>query len=187
LSNKNFFLSQQGLSLIEILIGMAITGIILTVGVPSMRDMLIRSQITSQINELSAVIQFARHTAINEQTTAIVCPTTNFSTCTVNWDDPKMVFADLDNSGTRGNNEEMLAGTGGSAENYAFTGPAGNIRFQGNGSVASPATLQICHEDNEDKYARALSISLQGRVRLSTDSNSDGIHETNAGVPLTCG
>lgn len=177
---------QSGITLIELLVGMAIMGIILTVGLPSMKDMLVRSQVTAQINELSAVIQFARHNAINEQATSVLCPTTNFSTCTNNWDNPKMVFTDADANGIRGADEDMLAGTGNILDTFDMTGPVGTISFQGNGSVASPATLLLCHEDNEAKYARALIISLQGRVKLSEDSNDDGVHEDNSGTALSC-
>lgn len=151
-----------------------------------MRDMLIRTQITSQINEMSSIIQFARHNAINEQATSVICPTTNFSTCSVNWDDPKMVFTDLDGNGIRAATEEMVAGAGNILDSFDLTGPAGTISFQGNGSVASPATLLICHDGDEAKYARSLTISLQGRVKLSEDSNDDGIHENNAGTDLSC-
>lgn len=177
---------ESGVSLFELLIGMAIVGIIMSIGVPSMKDMLIRSQVTAQINELSAVIQYARHNAINEQATSVICPTTNFSTCSVSWDDPKMVFTDLDDNGIRGDSEDMVAGAGNILDTFDLTGPAGSITFQGNGSVATPATLQICHEDNEAKYSRALIISLQGRVTLTEDSDDDGIHENNSGTPLSC-
>lgn len=177
---------HNGISLIELLIGMAIMGIIMTVGVPSMNDMLIRSQVTAQVNELSAIIQYARHNAINEQATSVICPTTNFSSCTLNWDDPKMVFTDLDADGARDSDEEMVAGAGNILDSFDLTGPAGTISFQGNGSVASPATLLICHQDDEDKYARALIISLQGRVRLSEDGDNNGIHEDNSGTALSC-
>lgn len=170
----------------ELLVVVAIVGIITMTTAPGVRDLLIRSSVTAQINEMSGVIQFARHAAINEQATAVICPTTNFSTCTVDWNNPKMVFADIDANGIRGADEEILAGAGNISEKYALTGPAGSISFQGNGSVASPATLLLCHVDEEAKYARALIISLQGRVKLSNDSDENGIHEDNSGTPLSC-
>lgn len=178
--------NQRGVTLIELLIGMAILFILMTVGMPSMQAMLIRTQVTSQINELSAVIQYARHTAINEQVLAVMCPTSNFSSCSADWDDPKMVFADFDGNGARGSDEEILAGAGTILENFNLTGPNGDISFQGNGAVASPATLLLCHTSNNAVYARALTISLQGRVKLSQDEDEDGIHEDNSGTDLDC-
>lgn len=178
--------TESGITLMELMISMAILFVIMAVGVPSMQGMLIRSQVTSQINELSAVIRYARHTAINDQMTAILCPTTNFSSCTADWDDPKMVFTDFDGNGSRGNDEEILAAAGNIMENFNLTGPGGNISFQSNGEVASPATLLLCHKDNAAEYARALTISLQGRVKLSEDSDDNGVHENNSGVALSC-
>ncbi len=177
---------QSGFSLTEIMIGLAIIGILITSVGPQVREILIRNRIIGQINELSAVVQFARHTAINEQITTILCPTTNFSSCTLDWNDPKMVFIDLDGNGQRGSDEELLVGAGNIVDTNSLTGPAGTISFQANGAVASPATLLLCHEDNEAKFARALTISLQGRVKLSQDTDNDGIHETNAGAALSC-
>ncbi len=168
------------------MISMAILFLIMTVGMPSMQAMLIRTQVTSQINELSAAIRYARHAAINDQTTAILCPTSNFSSCSADWDDPKMVFPDYDGNGTRGNDEDILAGAGNILENFNLTGPNGTISFQSNGSVASPATLLLCHQDNAAEYARALTISLQGRVKLSEDSDDNGVHEDNSGTALSC-
>ncbi|XOV78879.1 MAG: GspH/FimT family pseudopilin [Aestuariibacter sp.] len=177
---------QQGISLIEILVGLAIVSILITSVAPAVREILVRNQVTGQINELSSVIQFARHAAINEQITTVLCPTTNFSTCTTNWDDPKMVFPDFDANGQRDEDEEILAGAGNTAANNVLTGPAGSISFQASGAVATPATLLLCAGSGEDRFARALIISLQGRVKLSQDSDNDDIHEDNSGTPLSC-
>ena len=177
---------SKGISLIELMIGLAISGILITAVGPMVRDILITNRVIGQINELSAVVQTARHIAINEQSTAIICPTTNFTSCSADWNDPKMVFVDLDANGIRGADEEIMAGSGVIIDNYNLSGPAGNISFQGNGSVASPSTLLLCHNSNDAKFARALTVSLQGRVKMSQDGNNDGIHEDNSGSALVC-
>lgn len=178
---------QAGVTLMELMISLAILSIVLTIVVPSGQSIVIQNRIVGEINELSAVIQFARHHAIDEQVDTIMCPAEDFSTCEQDWDKPKIVFADLDGDGDRGADEELLVGTSFLSDANDLDGPAGSIRFQANGSVSSPATLLLCHTDKEDKYARALTISLQGRVKISRDTNDDGIHETNAGDPLDCG
>lgn len=179
--------TQQGVTLIELMISLAIVSIlILSVG-PMMRDILIQNRLIGQINELSAVVQFARHTAVHEQATTVVCPSTNFITCDNDWNEAKMVFLDLNANGQRDVEEDIVAGAENTIDNFYLQGPAGVIRFQDNGAVATPATLLLCHNVNEARFARALTISLQGRVRLSRDSNNDNIHENNAGDALVCG
>lgn len=177
---------SKGATLMELMISLAVISIIVTSVGPTVQDILISNRIVAEVNELSSVVQFARHNAIDEQTDTVFCPSSNFSDCSNDWNLPKMVFADVDGNGARGSTETMLAGTGTIISTHLLTGPAGNISFSGNGSVASPATLLLCHEDGDEKYARALIISLQGRVKLSSDSNNDGIHENNSGTALTC-
>ena len=177
---------QAGVTLLELMITLAILGIVLVIVVPSGQSFLIQNRIVAEINELSGVIQYARSHAIDEQVNTIVCPAGDFETCGNNWDLPKIVFADLDGDGDRGANEELLVATSNLHETNYLTGPADSITFQANGSVSSPATLLLCHQDKDDEYARALTVSLQGRVKISRDTNGDGIHEENDGTPLDC-
>ncbi|MBT1064983.1 GspH/FimT family pseudopilin [Bowmanella sp. Y26] len=178
--------SQQGLTLLELMITLSIVGILLTLVAPNVRDILIRNNVTSQVNEISGIVQFARSNAIDEQNTAIICPTPDFSNCSTNWDQAKMVFNDLDGNGNRSEDEELLAATGLPPKSLTITGPGITVRFNGNGTVSTPATIKICHQDGEAKFARALFISLQGRVRLSEDTDNNGIHEDSAGNSLSC-
>ncbi|MBN7822042.1 GspH/FimT family pseudopilin [Bowmanella yangjiangensis] len=178
--------SQQGLTLLELMITLSIVGILLTLVAPNVRDILIRNNVTSQVNEISGIVQFARSNAIDEQNTAIICPTPDFSNCSTNWDQAKMVFNDLDGNGNRSEDEELLAATSLPPKSMTVTGPGITVRFNGNGTVSTPATIKICHQDGEAKFARALFISLQGRVRLSEDTDNNGIHEDSAGNSLSC-
>jgi type IV fimbrial biogenesis protein FimT len=148
--------------------------------------MLIKNRIVGEINELSGIIQFARNNAIDEQIETIVCPSEDFSVCTANWNHAKIVYADLDGNGERGADEELLVATSPGSELNKLTGPVGEIQFQPGGAINSAVTLLLCHKDKEDKYARELSISLQGRVKMSRDVNNDGIYEDISGNPLGC-
>jgi type IV fimbrial biogenesis protein FimT len=60
------------------------------------------------------------------------------------------------------------------------------IKFYESGITASPASVRICPASNDAKYARLLTVSLQGKIKLSSDKNSDGIHENSAGTALSC-
>ncbi|WJG10479.1 GspH/FimT family pseudopilin [Aliiglaciecola sp. LCG003] len=180
------YFSQRGVTLVELMIGLAIVAIVLIVAVPAAQSIIIKNRIVAEINEISGVIQFARANAIDEQLNTIVCPTSDFSTCSSNWDQAKMVFGDEDADGARGDDEELLVATSLiSASNYV-AGPAAVIQFQGNGSANAQTTLIICHNNKQAAYARALTVSPQGRVRVSRDVNKDGVHENDSGNPLSC-
>ena len=179
--------SQKGVTITELLIGIAIVAIVTTLVIPSGRDILVQNRIVAEINETSALVQFARSYAIDNQIDTVICPAGDFVNCETDWAQPKIVFADLNNDNIRNADEELLVANSLLSPHNLLTGPATPIRFQASGSVSSPATLLMCHKDREDKFARALTVSLQGRVKNSQDTNNDGIHETNAGTPLDCG
>ncbi|GAB3034368.1 hypothetical protein GCM10027098_35300 [Bowmanella dokdonensis] len=174
------------MTLLELMISIAIVSILLVVVAPNVRDILISNKITSQLNETSAVMQLARHTAIDEQNTAIFCPTQDFASCTSDWTDAKMAFIDLDASGGRNNNEELLASTDVSPEGIDIKGPNGAIQFDRSGAANLNTMLLFCDEDGEARFARGLGLTVSGRVKVSQDTDNDSIHEDLNGVALNC-
>lgn len=182
-----FYPRYRGVTLLEMLIVIAIVSIVLTVVAPNVQHILIANRLAAQTNEISAVLQFARHRAIDEQVRTTLCPTEDYAACSNNWGQAKMVFVDANDNGARDNNEVLLSSTGRSHQTLQLSGPSSPIHFQESGISASPASILICHQSREDEYARALIISLQGRVKASRDSNQDGIYEDNLGNPLDCG
>jgi type IV fimbrial biogenesis protein FimT len=178
--------NQKGVSLIELMITVTIVATLLIVVAPNIQGILIKNRIAGEINELSSIIQFARNNAIDEQIETIVCPSEDFSVCTTNWNHGKIVYADLDGNGERGAAEGLLVATSSGSELNKLTGPAADIQFQPSGAANSTTALLLCHKDGENKYARQLNISLQGRVKMSRDANNDGIYEDVSGIALNC-
>jgi type IV fimbrial biogenesis protein FimT len=179
-------IKQKGVTLLEMLISLAIMAIAITAVAPSIQSILIKNRIVSEINELSAVIQFARNHAIDQQITTVVCPSADFLICDTNWDNPKILFVDSDNNGNRNADEELLATTGAIADNNNLSGPANSLFFSPTGEAAANSNLLLCYSGKQAEYARQLSITLQGRVKMSSDSNRDGTHEDITGTALSC-
>ncbi|GAA0856999.1 GspH/FimT family pseudopilin [Aliiglaciecola litoralis] len=177
---------QKGATLVELMIGLVIVGVVLTFAVPATQDIIIKNRIVAEINEISGIIQYARATAVDEQLETIVCPSSDFATCTTNWSQVKMIFGDEDGNGARGNDEEILAATSLLSSNNYLVGPAQAIQFLPNGSANTQSTLLICHNDKDARYARMLTVTPQGRVKMSQDRNNNGVHENDAGADLVC-
>lgn len=177
---------QKGLSLLEMLVSLAIIAIVITAVSPSIQSILIKNRIVSEINELSAVIQYARSNAIDQQITTVVCPSADFASCGTNWNDPAIVFVDADSNGDRGANEELLASSSAISDNNVLSGPNNSIFFTPTGETLTNSVLLLCHSSKKAEYARSLTIALQGRVKVSTDSDRNGVHEDADGVALSC-
>jgi type IV fimbrial biogenesis protein FimT len=177
---------QKGVTLVELMISVAIVSIILAFVGPSIQSILIKNRIVAEINETSSLIQYARHHAIDEQAQVVVCPSADFSSCSTDWNNPKIAFIDADDNETRGATEELLVTIGATSTTSLMTNTTDIIKFSETGEANAATEILLCHEDGAAQYARSLSLTLQGRVKMSTDSDRNGINENAAGTELSC-
>jgi type IV fimbrial biogenesis protein FimT len=177
---------QKGVTLVELMISVSIVAIILAFVGPSIQSILIKNRIVAEINEISSLIQYARHHAIDEQAQVVVCPSDDYSNCSKDWNNPKIVFIDDNDDEIRGAGEELLVSVSATSETSLMTNTTDIIKFSETGEVNLATEILLCHEDGAAGYARSLSLTLQGRVKMSTDSDKDGINENAAGTPLSC-
>lgn len=177
---------QQGLTLVELLIALAIMAILLTVVAPNIQSILTKNRITADINEMSSVVQYARFSAIDQSNTALVCPSDDFENCSSNWDLPKIVFIDNNANGSRDSSEALLMTTEATNSQQHFSGPNAALAFDESGISNMSVSLVLCPNDNDTEFARSVNVNQQGRTRISIDSNNDGIHEDVSGNNLSC-
>ncbi|PKH00482.1 GspH/FimT family pseudopilin [Paraglaciecola sp. MB-3u-78] len=177
---------QKGVTLVELMITVSIIAIILTFVGPSIQSILIKNRVVAEINETSSLIQYARHHAIDEQAQVVVCPSADYSICSTDWNDPKIVFIDEDDNAIRGDSEELLVTIGATSSTSLMTNTTDIIKFTGTGEANETTEILLCHKDGEAEYARSLSVTLQGRVKMSNDSDRNGINENASGTELSC-
>ena len=177
---------QHGTTLVEMMIVVGILAILSTMGVPSFISIITKARVTAEVNELNALMRFARFKAIEQEGTVVLCPAQDYSTCSKDWDAPKIVFFDDNHNHYRDPEEALLTSKPSSDDSIRLSSRNTLIRFYESGVTASPASIKICPDNLEAKYARLLSLSLQGRLTLSKDNDENGIHETNAGKELNC-
>lgn len=96
MKNKN-----SGFTLLELMIVVAIGGILLAVGIPSFRSMITTNEISSTTNDLTMSLKLARNSAITSGHTASVCGSDDGEKCNAGnvWSKGWLVWVDLDNSG----------------------------------------------------------------------------------------
>ena len=186
--NIKYILKPQlkGTTLIELMVIIGILAILGTLGVPSFLSIITKARITSETNQLNSLIRFTRFTAIDQQQTTMLCPADNYSQCSEDWNAPKIVFIDSNYNNEREPIEPLLMSMPTSTANNQIDSRNKAIKFYESGVTASPASLRICPASKEANYARLLTVSLQGKIKLSRDKNNDGIHENSVGTPLTC-
>lgn len=81
-------LRLTGFTLMELMITLAVLGILTAIAVPSFQTLLERNRVTNETNDLLGALMLARSHAVTRRVITRVCPSTNASTCatgTVNW------------------------------------------------------------------------------------------------------
>lgn len=177
---------ERGMTLLEMLIALAVVAIVLTVVSPNVQKIIAKNRTTSEINELSGIIQFARYTAIDQSSTAIVCPSANFATCSTDWNQAKIVFIDNNGNNTRDSSEPLLMSSTAISSGNNMQGPNAVVAFLDSGAASASASIKICPRSGDQSLARSININAQGRVRISIDSDGNDIFEDINGDDLSC-
>jgi type IV fimbrial biogenesis protein FimT len=93
--------NNTGFTLLELMIVVAIAGVLLLVGIPSFRSMIITNELSSVTNDLQMSLKMARNSAITSGHTAYVCGSSNAATCAPGvWNRGWLVWADINNNTT---------------------------------------------------------------------------------------
>ncbi len=92
--------SQSGFTLYELLITVLVIGVIITIGVPNMREFTANSRVTGTANDLLSAFLLARTEAARSKENVTICASANGTTCASNnFDDGWIVFVDIDGDG----------------------------------------------------------------------------------------
>jgi|CXWL01.1.fsa_nt_gi type IV fimbrial biogenesis protein FimT len=103
-------LRSRGLTLIELMMGVAIAAILLAVAGPGFQQSLSRNRLTTVANEVTAAVQLARSEAVRNNRRVTLCRSADASSCDASastwggW----IIFVDTDADGTRGVGEPVV-------------------------------------------------------------------------------
>lgn len=150
---------QRGFTLIELMVILAIFGIVVGFGVPQISRIIQNNRIVSSLNSLSAHLSYARSEAVKRSSNVSVVPQDN-----QNWLLGWQVFTDPNADGLLDAGEQQLRIVDNlNIPNNITIGTAGNfVTFNGQG-VAAAETFTLIDPPNPD---RTLTISVTGHVSI---------------------
>ena len=98
---------NSGLTLIELLITVAIVGVLIASATPSMTEFIQNNRAVTQVNELHTSLSLARNEAIKRNSNITVCRSSNGTTCSGAWQNGWIVF--VDNNFVEGNSTPLIS------------------------------------------------------------------------------
>jgi type IV fimbrial biogenesis protein FimT len=183
--------APRGVTLIELMVVIAIVGIIGMMAAPSFARMLASNTVTSQVNGFLTDAQFSRSEALKRGTSVTMCrtispdaasPTCAQSTDTGGWETGWIVFVDSDNDGVRSSTEQLLrvqqnlVGSGGIAPGDGVAYDV--IRYRASGWAPGKASAlrflpREASAQSDVKLGRTVCVNSLGRVRSMNTSDAD--------------
>jgi type IV fimbrial biogenesis protein FimT len=174
---------NSGFTLTELIVTMAIAAILLTVGVPSFRDMILNNRIVTQTNELLAALNLTRSEAIKRGVRVVMCRSAGSGCATVStsvWEAGWIIFADSNGNGALDADEPIIRvregvggaitiRSGGNFSRWVAYQPDGVSR--GNTNLAND-TFRICDSRGVD-HARFVAVNIVGRPRVRPKRTTD--------------
>lgn len=175
--------SMTGFTLIELIIVLAIAGILFSSAIPSFSQMLAHNKQEAQLYTLFHHHQLARSEAIKTNSRVILCKSSDAKQCSSQskWADGWIIFSDTDNNKIISNNEHVIfiqgALSGNLSLKYKGFGSHNSVRYFPDGHSSTNGTFTLCSQFG-DEYAKSIIISRTGRARIASKSAS--------GKALTC-
>lgn len=161
----------------ELLVAIAVSTILLTIGIPSFLRMVAENERVSHTADVYNAFNFARSEAIARNLQVIVCKSTNTSTCdnSAEWSDGWLIYANTDGTtaGTEPDNNEPILQTRTALERFSLTASAdlvNRVVFLPTGRSASVGEFLLCPE-NTELQGRIIQITSTGRPRTKTTTN----------------
>lgn len=173
----------SGFTLVELMITVAVAGVLLALAVPEMRSTIKNTRIKTEASELAAALNTGRSEAIKNRTTVVVCsrqsnsdPAVNACSAGTTWTSGWLVFVDADEDGTLDATETLVrarsalsSGTTLTVENVddvASPAAIGLFRYRLAGTTQPNSRLRIC-DDRSGESGRNIDINATGRLAVT--------------------
>ena len=165
------------------MITLAVASVLLSLGIPQWSHLVENNLIAAERSQFSAVLQFARHTAVTQNRTVSLCPSVDATVCSgdyLAWHTGYIVFADDNGNKQRDTGDTVLRIVPPARAGMMIQSSKGRkaLRYRMDGSAwGSNVTLRFCAVHNT-RLNRAIIVHGSGRVRLSNTLSN--------GKPVAC-
>ena len=189
--------AQAGFTLLELMVVVAIVGVLMAVAIPAMGDFIRNGRITAAANDVMAAMHFTRSEAIKRRDPVTLCTSANAVVLATNLANPNatcadsefltgwLVFVDLNQNGQREVGEDILLNHGPMDARITAASSADPflVTYLLNGFALDPngASIALCDDrgntpsGGELSSARGILVAVTGRAGVTR--NMDEIQD----------
>lgn len=172
----------NGFTLLELLITIAIAGLLVAMAAPNLSDIFDDNVTTTQTNYFATAVNVARSEAVKRNERVVLCKRSGTSCdSSANWQDGWIVFVDLNGNDNVDSGEE-ISFIDALRDGYSLTpDPVGInlLAFEPSGRASSNlaaaftgVAFSLCPRDKDIESARLLTMNAVGRTRISTGASA---------------
>ncbi len=164
---------KKGFTLIELMVTVAAAAVLLSIGLPSFRTVIMDNRLVTQSNQFITSVNLARSSAVRFQRNATVCPSANFNanvprcTATNDWSAGWIVWVDKDRDSVTDATEVIsIFGPSNGDMTFSSVGSAG-LTYDARGfSLAGGDDLTLC-DSRTAETGRLIRINAVGRTNIA--------------------
>jgi len=171
-------MKQTGVTLLELMVVLAVSAILLMIGIPSFAAFTSSSRLASATNELVSSLHLARSEAIKRNSRTVICTSATGTSCVASggWHQGWLVFHDVNNNAVRDAGEGVILTRSAMPDGLRLTGNShvsAYISYTPTGATRTISglwqvgTLTVCNDSDASKAARLVIISSTGRPRTA--------------------
>lgn len=164
---------ESGFTLLELMVTVGIAAILLSVGVPSFKGMIMDSRLARDSNQFVASISMARSAAVKYQRNATVCASTDYSapvpTCSASqdWSNGWIVWVDKDRDGATDGNEIISVQAPIDGTTTFSASAVSRFSYDARGFGATPSDdLTMC-DNRSGETGRVIKVNNVGRTHVA--------------------
>jgi len=168
--------NENGFTLAELMITLAIAAILLTIGVPSFRGYILDTRLVTQANRISNDINIARSAAIKYQRSGEICISSDSTTATpsctggTDWSVGWLVWIDKNRDGSPDAPGEIIVVAEALSGTTTLTSTAlSAITYDSRGFSTLTDTLTLC-DGRTGEVGRSIDVRGAGRINISRDA-----------------
>ena len=159
-----------GFTLIELMVAIAVVGVVVAIGMPSFGELLKNNRMVTQANAIIASLQQARSETINRGVSVRIEPLVAGTDWSAGWQ------LRIDGSNPSDNDftdaEDIVIRSYEALKQSTLTSTVDNIIYLPDGSVSAAAVLTLIADKCTREHKRVISIKLSGFVWLDPNDRT---------------